>query len=142
MAKPSMMKTVKPEDVKSPGYTWHPERAPKGPVSIVLSGADRQAWVFRNGEPLGHADLTFDAPGYQFPRGVFSYVGQEDGKRRWLGAGLSADESNRVLDELRAHVAVAPEFLEGVQGLLSPGDTLAVTPHSVLPPSVTETPIE
>ena len=142
MAKPSLMKTVKPGDVTSPGYTWHPERAPTGPMSIVISGADRQAWVFRNGEPLGHADVTLDSADYQFPRGVFSYVGMENGKRRWLGAGLGADEAERVLDELRAHVAVAPEFLAGAQSLLSPGDTLVVTPHSVLPPSLTETPIE
>jgi hypothetical protein len=142
MARPELMKRVKPEDVTSPGYTWHPERAPTGPMSIVISGADRQAWVFRNGEPLGHADVTVDAADYEFPRGVFSYVGKENGKRRWLGAGLSAGEADRVLDELRAHVAVDPAFLEGVQGLLGPGATLVVTPYSVLPPSVTEAPIE
>jgi hypothetical protein len=142
MATPKMMKGVKPEDVLAPGYTWHPERASAGPVGVVISGADRQAWVFRNGEPLGHASLTVDSADYQFPRGIFSYVGQENGKRRWLGAGLEAGEADRVLDELRAHVAVDPVFLESVQGILRPGDTLVVTPHSVLPPSLTETPIE
>src|SRR3990172_2914897 len=126
------MKDVQPKDVTTPGYTWNPERAETGPVSVVISGADRQAWVFRNGEPLGHASLTFDEAGYQLPRGVFSYVGQKDGERQWLGAGLTADEAARVLADLRAHVAVASEFLESVQGILRPGDTLAVTPHSVL----------
>jgi hypothetical protein len=142
MATPAMMKQVKPEDVLKAGYTWHPERAPSGPVGVVISGADRQAWVFRNGEPLGHASLTVDGTEYQFPRGIFSYVGEEDGKRRWLGAGMDAGEADRVLDDLRAHVAVDPAFLESVQGILRPGDTLVVTPHSILPPSLTETPIE
>jgi len=137
-----MMKQVKPADVVAPGYTWHPERAAAGPVGVVISGADRQAWVFRNGEPLGHASLTVDGADYQFPRGIFSYVGEENGKRRWLGAGLEAGEADRVLDELRAHVAVDPAFLESVQGILRPGDTLVVTPYSVLPPSVRETPIQ
>ncbi len=142
MATPAVMKSVKPEDVLAPGYTWHPERVTTGPVTVVVSGADRQAWVFRNGEPLGHASLTVDPADYALPRGVFSYVGRKDGERRWLGAGLKGDEGMRVLAELRAHVAVPPEFLESVQGILSPGDTLAVTPHSVLPPSLREAPIE
>jgi hypothetical protein len=142
MATPTIMKNVTPEDVLAPGYTWHPERVSTGPVSIVISGADRQAWVFRNGEPLGHASLTLGDPDYRLRRGVFSYVGEEGGKRRWIGAGLDADEADRVLADLRARVAVAPEFLEGVQSILSPGDTLVVTPHSVLPPSLAEAPIE
>jgi hypothetical protein len=142
MATPDTMKQVKPEQVVAPGYAWNPERVTKGPVSIVVSGADGQAFVFRNGEPLGRASLTVDDPGYQLPRGVFSYVGREGDQLRWVGAGLDAEEAGRVLADLRAHVAVAPEFLEGVQGILSPGDTLVVTPQSVLPPSVTGTPIE
>ena len=142
MATPATMQRVKPEDVLAPGYTWNPERVTKGPVSIIISGADRQAFVFRDGEPIGRASLTVDDAGYAFQRGVFSYVGEENGKRRWVGAGLDAAEAERLLDDLRAHVAVAPEFLAGVQGILGPGDTMVVTPHSVVPPSVTDTPIE
>ena len=142
MATPAVMKSVKPEDVLAPGFTWHPERATTGPVTVVLSGADRQAWVFRDGEPLGHASLTFDPADYQLPRGVFSYVGQKDGERQWLGAGLDADQAARVLGELRSRVVVDRQFLENVQGVLSPGDTMVVTPHSILPPSLQEAPIE
>lgn len=142
MATPETMKNVKPEQVVAPGYTWNPARVTKGPLSIVISGADGQVFVFRNGEPIGRARLTVDDPGYRFPRNVFSYVGRDGDQRRWVGAGLDAEEAGRILADLRAHVAVAPEFLEGVQGILSPGDTLVVMPHSVLPPSVTDTPIE
>jgi hypothetical protein len=142
MATPATMKRVDPTAIKATGYTWNPQRVTKGPVSVVISGADGQAFVFRDGEPIGRAALTVDAPGYQFPRGVFSYVGREGDQRRWVGAGLDAEEAGRMLADLRAHVVVAPQFLEGVQGLLSPGDTLVVTPHSVVPPSVTDTPIE
>jgi hypothetical protein len=142
MATPEVMKHVDPENVVGSGWTWQPERASKGPVSIVLSGADRQVWVFRNGEPLGRAAITFDAPGYELPRGVFSYVGLDDGDRRWVAAGLDATEAGRVLDEIRAHVGVAPEFLTAVQDVLSPGDTLVVTPYSIAPPSIAGAPIE
>ena len=142
MATPEVMKSVKPEDVLAPGFTWHPERATTGPVTIVLSGADHQAWVFRDGEPLGHASLTFEPADYQLPRGVFSYVGQKNGERQWLGAGMDADQAARVLGEIRSRVVVDRKFLENVQGVLNPGDTMVVTPHSVLPPSLQEAPIE
>jgi len=142
MATPEVMKHVTPENVVGSGWTWQPERAPKGPVSIVVSGADRQVWVFRNGEPLGRASISIDAPNYELPRGVFSYVGLENGKRRWVGAGLDAAKAGRVLDDVRAHVVVASEFLTAVQDILNPGDTLAVTPHSLVPPSVVPAPIE
>lgn len=142
MATPAVMKNVKPENVVGAGWTWHPERAATGPVSAVVSGADRQVWVFRNGEPLGRASITLEDPGYQLPRGVFSFVGVVNGERRWVGAGLDPDMAGHVLDELRSHVAVAPEFLEAVQGILGPGDTLVVTPDSVVPPSIAAAPIE
>ena len=65
-----------------------------------------------------------------------------NGERRWVGAGLDPDMAGHVLDELRSHVAVAPEFLEAVQGILGPGDTQVVTPDSVVPPSIAAAPIE
>jgi hypothetical protein len=141
MATPEVMRGVKPEDLTGTDWTWHPERAPSGPVSIVLSGADRQAWVFRNGEPLGRAGLTLES-GYELPRGVFSYVGIRGGDRQWVAAGLDAAAGSRVLDEMRDRVGVAPDFLRAVQDVLRPGDTLVVTPASIVPPSVAAAPIE
>jgi L,D-transpeptidase catalytic domain len=142
MATPAVMKQVEPGDVVGSGWTWHPERAPKGPVSIVVSGSDRQVWVFRNGEPLGRAALELDAPASELPRGVFSYVGLRNGKRRWVAAGLDAAAAGRTLDAIRDRVRIAPEFLTAVQDVLRPGDTLVVTPASVVPPSVAAAPLE
>jgi len=142
MATPDVMKQIRPENVVGTGWTWNPERASTGPVSIVVSGADRQVWVFRNGAPLGRAALTFGTSEYRLPRGVFSYVGASGGERRWVGAGLGAAECGRVLDEMRDHVGVAPEFLAAVQDVLRPGDTLVVTPESLVPPSVAAAPIQ
>jgi hypothetical protein len=55
---------------------------------------------------------------------------------------MDADQAARVLGEIRSRVVVDRKFLENVQGVLNPGDTMVVTPHSVLPPSLQETPIE
>jgi hypothetical protein len=141
MATPEVMRGVKPEDVAGTDWTWNPGHASSGPVSIVISGADRQAWVFQNGEPLGRAGLTLES-GYELPRGVFSYVGVRAGDRRWVAAGLDAAAATRVLDEMRDRVGVAPQFLHAVQDILRPGDTLVVTPYSLVPPGIAANPIE
>jgi hypothetical protein len=39
-------------------FKWTPEKAPKGPVSIIISGADRAAYVYRNGVEIGRSPGT------------------------------------------------------------------------------------
>lgn len=40
--------------------SWHPELSPYGPVSIVVSAADRRMTVLRNGIEIGSAPVQFD----------------------------------------------------------------------------------
>ena len=80
MAKPAVMKNLKPEKLSDLEFRWHTERAVTGPMSIVISEADRQVVVFRNGEPIGRA--RFEVQGsYPFPTAVFSYLGRENERR-------------------------------------------------------------
>src|ERR1700751_2159560 len=39
-------------------FQWSPENAPKGPVSIIISNADRAAYVYRNGTQIGKAPIN------------------------------------------------------------------------------------
>ncbi len=34
-------------------YDWNPERSSSGPITIVVSAADRAVYVYRNGNPIG-----------------------------------------------------------------------------------------
>jgi hypothetical protein len=36
-------------------YDWNPERSPTGPITVLISGADRALYVYRNGNPIGRA---------------------------------------------------------------------------------------
>src|SRR5579862_2208387 len=36
-------------------FDWHPEKAPTGPLSIILSTADQQIYAYRNGIEIGRA---------------------------------------------------------------------------------------
>ena len=41
-------------DSLQPGqFTWHPERAPKGPVAIIVSIPKQRVFVYRNGILIG-----------------------------------------------------------------------------------------
>lgn len=141
MARPELMKNLKLEKLSGLDFRWHPERAIKGPMSIVISEADRQVVVFRNGEPIGRA--RFEVQGtYRFPPAVFSYLGCENGKNRWLGAARGPADTDRMLAALRSHVVIAPAFRDFAQSALQAGDTLCVVPFPILPRTNAAAPIE
>src|SRR5213595_3547953 len=38
-------------------YQWEPERSMSGPITMLVSAADRTVYVYRNGEPIGRAAI-------------------------------------------------------------------------------------
>src|SRR5690242_6027272 len=44
-------------------YDWNPERSPSGPITIVVSSADKALYVYRNGNPIGRAALEVNGRG-------------------------------------------------------------------------------
>jgi hypothetical protein len=44
-------------------YDWNPERSSTGPVTIVVSAADRALYVYRNGNPIGRAAVEVEGRG-------------------------------------------------------------------------------
>jgi L,D-transpeptidase catalytic domain len=141
MAMPARMKNLKLEKLNGLDFRWHPERALTGPMSIVISEADRQIVIFRNGEPIGRA--RFEMKGsYHFPTAVFSYLGRENNQNRWLGVGRDAEETEKMLAALRSHVMVAPAFRDFAQSALQPGDIMSVVPFPIVPRTDAASPVE
>jgi len=141
MARPTLMKNLKLEKLSGLDFRWHPERALTGPMSIVISEADRQIVIFRNGEPIGRARFEMQGS-YPFPTAVFSYLGRENNQNRWLGAGRDAEETEKMLTALRSHVVVAPAFRDLAQRALQAGDTLSVVPFPIVPRTDAASPVE
>jgi hypothetical protein len=79
-------------------YPWHPETSPQGPVLMVISEADRQIVIFRNGEPIGRARFEMQGS-YHFPTAVFSYLGRGNNQNRWLGIGRDAEETEKITSD-------------------------------------------
>jgi lipoprotein-anchoring transpeptidase ErfK/SrfK len=52
-------------------YVWHPERAEKGPVEIVVSLAAQKAWIFRDRKLIGITTVSTGRKGNETPTGRF-----------------------------------------------------------------------
>jgi lipoprotein-anchoring transpeptidase ErfK/SrfK len=118
------------------GYDWRPERSPTGPVSILISGADRTMYVYRNGNPIGRAALEITGDG---PIGghVLSLLDGVSERRSWWAPGRQARKWMRVtsddigrkidIDDLSQRLHFSPEFATVLYDIITPGTTVIVT---------------
>lgn len=117
-------------DIAAPAADWKPERAPSGPVSIVVSAADRRAVVLRNGIPIGSSPVTIEG---RLAR-TTAYVLQEQAGagRRWLRIPLPGQAiAPQAQPELRGRIQAPEEFRRKVEEILAPGTTVVVTTDSL-----------
>lgn len=114
----------------APGaYSWHPERSTSGPVTIVMSAADRMIYVYRNGVRIGRAAVRINGIG-KFGTHVFSRiapVGDTTSRNRWMTVGRNGSTDRTSFDGLRKRVAFNEEFRSILQGIVIPGTTVIVT---------------
>ena len=52
-------------------FTWHPERSPEGPVSVIVSLDEQKVHVYRNGIRIAVSTCSTGKPGHETPTGVF-----------------------------------------------------------------------
>jgi hypothetical protein len=58
-------------ELKPGEFTWHPERAAAGPVSVVVSLPQQRVHVYRNGIRIAVSTCSTGKPGHETPTGVF-----------------------------------------------------------------------
>lgn len=107
---------------------WHPEKSPDGPVSIVISAADRRAVVLRNGVLIGSGPVTVDGP----ITGTWAYALRSvDGAgRHWMEMNLSGAEIPVPQSEWQRFRS-PDEFRNLVAQIVVPGTTVVVTADSL-----------
>lgn len=120
---------------QAPAFTgpavWRPELSRSGPVSIVVSGADRRMVVLRNGVEIGSAPVSFDG---EIDR-VQAYVLQDvvAGDYRWKRLSLPGEGyagANRALPDAGRFQGSDP-FRRALAEVVGPGTTLVVIPDSL-----------
>jgi len=84
-------------DELQPGdFVWHPERAPAGPVAIVVSIPDQRVYVYRNGVRIGVSTCSTGKPGHETPTGVFTILEKDKHHRSSTYANAPMPNMNRL----------------------------------------------
>jgi L,D-transpeptidase catalytic domain len=110
------------------GFVWTPEKAPKGPVSIIMSAPDRKIYVYRNGVEIGRAPVN----GLDSARvsGTYVYAANATrdsaGRREWISTA-SVGKQAPDLKDLQKRIAIDPSYLKDVSSIITPGTTLILT---------------
>jgi hypothetical protein len=114
------------------GSLWQPERQTTGPVSIIISAADKRMLVLRNGVPIGSAPVHIhgEVPGPT----AYTLGAIEDGNYRWMrlplpGQGLDAPV--QVSQQERDRLEVPEDIRLSMASVVVPGTTVVVTPDTL-----------
>lgn len=130
-------KDFTPEMLKPLGsgeYQWNPDRSTSGPITMLVSAADRTIYVYRNGEPIGRAAIEVNGRlgGHVFT--LLEGVSAADsplvpGRPARIWMSVQSDAASRSADvaALAKRVRISPEFAGKVYDTLTPGATLIVT---------------
>ncbi|MCE9610322.1 MAG: L,D-transpeptidase [Chthoniobacter sp.] len=111
-------------------YQWNPERSTEGPITILVSAADRALYVYRNGQPIGRAAIEVRG---RLGDHVFTMLEGVSGSaspwapgrpaRKWM----SVSGGNTVPQDLAPRIRFSPEFAGKLHDTLAPGATIIVT---------------
>jgi hypothetical protein len=119
-----------PEVVAPAGLVeWHPESAPEGPVSIVISATDERAIVLHNGVVIGAGPVRVEGK----IAGTFAYAfrDQDSAGQHWIRLGLGGGEDQGVQPDEWARFRAPEQFRGLVAGIVVPGTTVVVTADSL-----------
>lgn len=113
------------------GMSWNPEASRSGPVSIVVSAADRQVLVLRNGIIIGRAPVVIEGSIDRTSAFVLRATPDApNSPRSWMRIELPGQRASAT-PELRGRVTVAEAFRRSVEGIIGPGTTAIVTNDSL-----------
>ena len=120
-------------------YEWKPERSASGPITMVVSAADKAIYVYRDGNVIGRAPVEVAGRG-SLGNHVFSLLeGTTDRQsklapgraaRKWMTVTSSGRRANA--DQLASRLRVNPDFAAKVYDTLTPGTTVIITDQPVV----------
>ena len=115
-------------DLTNASFEWHPERAPHGMASVIVSIADQRAIVLRNGRIIGSAPVRVQGAA----AGSWAYLlhrWDKDG-RHWLKLQFDGTAQGMDVPAGEAGRFQLPDaFRQAVLGVLRPGSIVVVTPE-------------
>ena len=114
-------------------YHWHPNRAPAGPVAVVISGRDRRIVVLRNGVEIGSGPVTIDGPitGTE----AFTLRETDSAGVHWMRLPLPSQEpggANEMTPAEHGRAHFSETFRRQILSVIRPGTTLLVTRDTLI----------
>ncbi len=129
-------------------YSWQPDRAPDGPLSLLVSAADEKIYVYRAGIEIGVAHIRIADPEIPIDEGVFSVlVGQGDlddpwlpGKpaHRWLNVHGGDTPDAETEEQAANRIQIPLYFAAVIYEMIEPGTTLVITNLAAAPHTKSE----
>jgi hypothetical protein len=121
-------------------YDWRPERSETGPITIVVSSADRALYVYRNGNPIGRAAVEISGRGglgervYSLLEGTTereSSLVPGRAARRWMNITTFSGRDINA-DKIAARLRFNPELVTKLYDTITPGTTVVLTDNAVV----------
>ena len=98
-------------DLKPGDYTWHPERAPKGAVSVVVSLPEQLTHVYRNGVRIAVSTCSTGKAGHETPTGVFVVLEKDKNHHSSTYNNAAMPNMNRLTwDGIALHAGKLPGY--------------------------------
>src|SRR6266702_3924511 len=117
-------------------FEWNPDKSPSGPVSLIVSSADKTVYVYRNGVEIGRAGIPNSDVVAPLNDRVFSALQgtDADGHLRWVQVTTKGkDGSNESLFLAAQKSRLPTEFLTKTKEVITPGTTIIFTDKPVDP---------
>jgi len=124
------------EPIAAGKFDWDPDKSPSGPVSVIVSSADKTAYIYRNGVEIGRAGIANPQLVLPLNDRVFSALNglDPDGHQRWIEVTSTGKEGSSQSLFLAAQKSGIPsEFLGKARGVITPGATIIFTDKQVDP---------
>ena len=122
------------EPIAAGQFEWNPDKSPSGPVSLIVSSADKTVYVYRNGLEIGRAGIPNPQVILPLNDRVFSALSGMDpeGHLRWVEVtSAGKDSSSQSLFLAAQKSRLPPEFLDKAKAVITAGATIIFTDKPV-----------
>jgi hypothetical protein len=130
------------EPIAAGKFEWEPDKSLSGPVSMIVSTADKTVYLYRNGVEIGRAAIANLQLVLPLNDRVFSALNGLDpeGHLRWVEVTSAGKEGSSQSLFLTAQKSGIPsEFLEKARGVITAGATIVFTDKAVDPTTQSHT---
>jgi hypothetical protein len=117
-------------------FDWNPDKSASGPVSFIVSSADKTVYVYRNGVEIGRAGIPNAQVVSPLNDRVFSALQGTDaqGHVRWIEVTAAGTEgASESLFLMAQKSGLPPGFVAKAKIIIAPGTTIIFTSRPVDP---------